>query len=96
MMRAMILSMVAVVLLVSVHASASAYQPPAGQGDYLPVTSSQPAVESLPAAPLLITAYAFVWVALVGYLWFLWSRLKNVQSELEALRRRTGGREGGQ
>ncbi len=79
----------------SIGASALAFQPPAPQNDFVPVTEAQRAVETLPAAPLLIAAYAFVWVALLGYLWFLWGRLKKVQGEIEALERRTGRREPG-
>jgi CcmD family protein len=88
-------SLLVVVVALCVNAAAFAYQPPAAQGDYLPVTSSPAAVESLPAAPFLITAYVFVWVALLGYLWFLWGRMKKVQHELESLERRASQRDGG-
>jgi CcmD family protein len=39
----------------------------------------------LPAAPLLIGAYAFVWVALFGYLLSVGRRLTKVQTEVERL-----------
>ncbi len=93
MIRAGSIFVVAVVAALCLNVSVFAYQPPAGQSDFVPVTAAQQAIESLPAAPLLIGAYAFVWVALLGYLWFLWGRLKKVQGELEALQRRTGGQD---
>ena len=37
------------------------------------------------AAPLLIAAYAFVWVALMVYLWSIWSRLGRVERDLQEL-----------
>jgi CcmD family protein len=44
-------------------------------------------VEQLPAAPLVIGAYAFIWVALLVYVFLLWRRLGGVDRELAALRR---------
>jgi len=38
--------------------------------------------ESLPAEPLVIGAYAFVWVALVVYVFMLWRRIGRVEQEL--------------
>ena len=70
-----------------VAASALA-QPPAGQSEFVPV-DKLPAAEQLPAAPLLITAYAFVWVAVLFYLWTIWRRLNKVESEMRALERRS-------
>jgi CcmD family protein len=49
--------------------------------------STLPAVEQLPAAPLVIGAYAFIWVALLAYLFLLWRRLASVDRDLAALRR---------
>ena len=53
--------------------------------------SKLPAVEQLPAAPLVIGAYAFVWVALLVYVLVLWRRLGSVERELAALRRSIDG-----
>ncbi len=75
--------------------TAWASQPPSGKGEFVPVGSAPAIVESLPAAPLLIAAYAFVWVALLGYVWFLWRRMKTVQDEIQTLERRAGQRGGG-
>ncbi len=65
-------------------------QPAQQQGDFVRV-KDLPAVqqEHLPAAPLVMAAYAFVWVALLVYVWSLWRRVGAVQRELTDLRRRT-------
>ena len=46
---------------------------------------SLPAQDQVPAAPLLVGAYAFVLVALVVYVWLLWRRLAKVEREMSAL-----------
>jgi CcmD family protein len=70
-------------------APALAVQAPAGQTGFVPMNSLPPA-DQLPAAPLLIAAYAFVWIALMVYLWSIWSRLGRVERDMDALQRRTG------
>lgn len=70
-------------------APAFAMQAPAGQGGFVPMNALPPA-DQLPAAPLLIAAYAFVWVALMVYLWSIWSRLGRVERDMQALQQRTG------
>ena len=50
--------------------------------------STLPQAEQLPAAPLLIAAYAFVWVALMVYVWSLWKRMTKLERELADLQRR--------
>ncbi|MGE5245419.1 MAG: CcmD family protein [Betaproteobacteria bacterium] len=72
-------------------APAFALQP--GQSEFVPV-SSLPKTEQMPAAPLLITAYAFVWVALLVYVWSIWRRLGRVEAEMQALAQRTSQRSG--
>lgn len=62
-------------------------QPPA-QEEYVPVKSLPAAQETLPAAPLVMGAYAFVWVVLLVYLWSIWRRLTKVEHELGDLSRR--------
>lgn len=80
-----------VMLVIVLGAVAMAVQPPlsstAAQEGFVPV-SSIPQTEQLPAAPLLIAAYAFVWVALIVYVWLLWRRLTRVERELADLNRR--------
>ena len=68
--------------------SAQQQQPQSGQGEFVPV-KDLPHQEQLPAAPLVMGAYAFVWVVLIVYVWSLWRRVGAVQAELTDLRRRT-------
>ena len=65
-----------------------AAQAPAGQSEFKPADSLPP-TDQLPAAPLLITAYAFVWVAVLFYVWTIWRRLNRVEAEMHALERRS-------
>jgi len=65
-------------------APALALQPPKGQSEFVPV-DSVPLSDQLPAAPLLVTAYAFVWIAVMVYLWTIWRRLNKVEDEMRAL-----------
>ena len=67
---------------------ALAFQPPGGQGEFVPVTDL-PAAEQLPAAPLLVGAYAFVWLALMLYLWSIWRRLGRIDADIQTFRHRT-------
>jgi len=59
----------------------------AGQNGFEVVDSSQQ-TERMPAAPLLIGAYAFVWVALAGYVLSVWRRVNRVEAEMRDLRAR--------
>jgi len=70
---------------------AFALQPPPGQTVLVPVSQLPPG-DQLPAAPLLIAAYAFVWVALLAYLWSIRRRLAKVEAEMRALERRPAER----
>jgi CcmD family protein len=73
-------------LLLSVPALA--LQPPPGQSEFVPIKDLPP-TDQLPAAPYLITAYAFVWLAVVFYLWTIWRRLNKVETEMHALAQKT-------
>ena len=53
----------------------------------MPIDELPPA-DQLPAAPLLIAAYAFVWVAVLFYVWTIWRRLDKVEKDMQALARR--------
>jgi CcmD family protein len=55
-----------------------------GQSEFKPVTEV-PASEQLPSAPLVIAAYAFVWLAFVFYAWTMWRKLGKVEQELRTL-----------
>jgi CcmD family protein len=61
--------------------------PPPSQEGFVPV-DQLPADERLPAAPLLIVAYAIAWVAVLVYLWSIWQRLSRVERELADVSRR--------
>ena len=69
-----------------------ALQPPTGaaQDGFVPIDKLPPQ-EQLPAAPLLITAYVFVWLAIMVYVWSIARRLGKVESEIETLQRRPPG-----
>jgi CcmD family protein len=79
------------VTVVGIVAPAWAAQQPAGQDGFVPVNSLPP-VESLPAAPMVMAAYAFVWVVLFVYLWSIWRRVRKVEHEIADLDRRAQSR----
>jgi CcmD family protein len=54
------------------------------QKAFVPV-SELPPQDQLPAAPLLVSAYAFVWLAVFGYVVSVARRLSVVQRECERL-----------
>jgi CcmD family protein len=54
------------------------------QDEFVPI-SELPPQDQLPAAPLLVTAYAVVVAALFAYLFSVMRRLAGVQRELERL-----------
>ena len=66
-----------------------AQQPPSGSDQFLPLDQLPPGQE-LPAAPFLIGAYAFVWIAAMFYLWTIWRRVDKLGDEMKALERRAG------
>jgi CcmD family protein len=57
-------------------------QPPAAQDGFVPVRPGELDREQLPAAPLVFTAYAVIWMALIAYVFLLWRRLAAVEREL--------------
>ena len=69
----------------------SAQQQPGSQTEaaregYVPVKDLPPA-EQLPAVPLVLGAYALIWVGVLVYVWSISRRLASVDRELVALRR---------
>jgi CcmD family protein len=65
---------------------------PEQQEQFTPIDQLPPQ-EQLPAAPLLVTAYAFVLLMLFGYLFIVSRRLTVIQREVERLEgelKRTG------
>ena len=68
-------------------AEATVGQP--AQDEFVPLDSVPPE-DQLPAAPLLVAAYALLWIAVVGYLWSIWRRMGAVERDLSDLSGRTG------
>jgi hypothetical protein len=83
--------LIAIGSMVLLAAPLMAFQPSAGQGEFVPVDQLPPA-DQLAAAPLLITAYAFVWAVLMFYLWSIWRRLGRVEVDMRALEQRSANR----
>jgi CcmD family protein len=83
-----ILSVLALVLTLAVAAPVvlSAQGQPAARDEYVPI-SELPPDEEMPAAPMVIGAYVFVWVAFVGYVFTLVGRAKKLEADLQALER---------
>lgn len=52
--------------------------------EFVPIDQLPPQ-DQLPAAPLLIGAYVFVWLAVGGYIWSVARRVSRVQREVERL-----------
>lgn len=86
--RAVITVLAMLVMLVAAAGSAMAQQPPADQDGYVAVTDLDLAQEQLPAAPLVMAAYAIAWLAVFGYLYSIWQRLTRVERELAEVSRR--------
>ena len=63
---------------------------PPAQDEFVPI-SELPANEQLPAAPLLIAAYAVVWIVLAVYVWTLWKRFWRAEQDLKSLASRLPG-----
>ena len=80
----------------SVPAFAQAQAPqPTPVDEFVPMSAAAPR-EELPATPLVFYAYAFVWLALIAYVFSIWRRMTKVEQDLAAVRHRlqdgTGGR----
>jgi len=70
-------------------APALAQQAPPGQDGFVPA-QSLPQTEQIPAAPLLLSSYAFFLVLMMFYLWTIWRRISKVEQEMHDLERRQG------
>jgi CcmD family protein len=66
-------------------------QAPAGQSEYVPIDQLPPG-QQIPAAPLLIAAYAFVWLAVFFYVWSIWRRLNRVEADIRVFEKRQSHR----
>lgn len=68
-------------------ARAGQQQPQRPPADFVPVGDAPPG-EQIPAMPLLGTAYGFIWVGMLGYVWTLARRLQKVEAEITDLESR--------
>jgi type VI protein secretion system component VasF len=73
-----------------VGASVWAQQPPNSGLDGFVPAQSLPQTEQIPAAPLLLSSYAFFLVLMIFYLWTIWRRINKVEQEMHDLERRQG------
>jgi len=69
------------------QAPTPAGQAPPGQSEFVPIDQLPPS-EQLPAAPLLVAAYAFAWLAVFFYVWTVWRRLNKVEAEMRVFEKR--------
>jgi CcmD family protein len=88
--------LILVMLAAFMPATAFAQQPPptpAAQEGFVPIDQLK-AKEEMPAAPLVMAAYAIAWLVIFGYVWSLWRRLQKVEMEIAEVSRRaaSGGR----
>ena len=81
--------LLALAVAVLSFAAALAGQTTPAQEGFVPI-DQLPTPESFPAAPLVIAAYAFAWVAVFVYVWSVWRRLGRVERELKGLEARAG------
>jgi CcmD family protein len=59
-------------------------EPPKQQEEFVPIDELPPE-EQLPAAPMVVAAYGFIWVAFIAYVFTLVSRIKKVERDLKRL-----------
>ncbi|HET7217257.1 MAG TPA: CcmD family protein [Vicinamibacterales bacterium] len=60
---------------------------PAAQEGFVPVDQLAPK-EEMPAAPLVMAAYAVAWLVIFGYVWSLWRRIHKVETEIADVSKR--------
>ena len=65
----------------------AAAQPQPSPDEFVPI-SEIPPEEQIPAINLVAAAYGFVWVAVLGYVWSLGTRLKKAEDEIARLERK--------
>ena len=78
----------------AIAAGAHGEQPQPPQEEFIPIDELPPG-DQMPAAPLLIAAYAIVWAVVFVYLWSIWRRLSTVEREMQELARRADAGEEG-
>jgi CcmD family protein len=83
---AIALALVAAAPLMAIAQQPAQTQTDASREGYVPMKDLPPA-EQLPAAPLVLGAYAVIWVGVFAYVWTIARRLASVDRELSTLRR---------
>ena len=92
-----VVSLVCALLVLPAVEAFSQSPPPqptsAAQEGFVPIDQLQPK-EEMPAAPLVMAAYAVAWLVIFAYVWSLWRRLHKVELEIADVSRRmaSGGR----
>jgi CcmD family protein len=66
--------------------TAAPQKPTPAQEEFVPL-SEIPPEEQIPAFTLVASAYAFVWIVLIGYVWSVARRLQKVETDLATLSR---------
>jgi CcmD family protein len=91
-LRQLVLMVVVLVACWGAAGAASQAQPPPSpaQEGFVPIDQIQQK-EQLPAAPLVMAAYAAAWLVIFGYVWSIWRRLSQVEQEMASLTQRVGG-----
>ena len=89
MLRRLATAFITVVLITAPLAAQQPASPqtPAATDGFVPASSLPPG-QQVPAAPLLIGAYAFFLVLMMFYLWTIWRRIGKVEQDLQNLERR--------
>ena len=86
-LAAAIILVAAATLNVMAQTQAPPTPTPAALEGFVPMSEAAPR-EVLPATPLVFYAYAFVWVALITYVFSIWRRMTRVEQDLAAVQRR--------
>jgi len=85
-LRALALLAALIVIPAAAPAAAMAHQPQPPK-EFVPVDEVPPG-EQIPAINFVAAAYGFAWVAVLGYVWSIAKRLKQVETELADLESR--------
>jgi CcmD family protein len=78
------LTAIVLALMVQIAPLTAQQQPPRQQEEFTPIDQLPPQ-DQLPAAPLLVGAYAFVLLMLFGYMFMVSRRLTAIQREVDRL-----------
>ena len=90
-LRRLVVTMLLVATCWAVVPLVAQTQPPSpAQEGFVPIDQLQPK-EQLPAAPLVMAAYAAAWLVIFGYVWSIWRRLSQVEQEMASLTQRVPG-----